>query len=243
MFKGLKERFGKYGIKTATTAQTWSSPGNLELPVDIWIPGMSVYDEALAQVARQRGIEVWWYTIGWEIWYAPSYSRAVPWATFGVGAEGWLYYNLNGPWSKPGQRLGADPVTSWVPFSCGSYARYGTGSLVYHGNNGAMRPSLRLVAFRDGMFDYDLLSMLRDEVERLGRSAAGLPFDARVRLAQAEDLVVTRPWKDLLADMVTSPGTITPELAARARRITRRVRRSCIELLEELGAVGTRAGN
>ncbi len=245
VFGALRERYGKYGVKVATTADDWVADGALDLPVDIWIPNASregVTDNGLARMAREeKNAEIWWYTIAWEIWSPPAFSRAIPWATFGQGFGGWLYYNLNGPWQPEGQTLGKDPLTDWQAVSTGAFARHGSGSLVYHDADHRMRPSLRLVNIREGMFDYDLLAMLADDVARLDRRRAALTFAQRADLERARDIAQARNWQAMIwPTIAVSVGQLPPgwalqenaaELAASAMDA---VRTQSLDLLERL---------
>jgi hypothetical protein len=237
IFSALKKKYGKYGVKLATTAQTWSSPGNLDLPVDIWIPGVGVHhNRAKKKLAEKRGIEVWWYTIRWEIEYHLAFSRAIPWATFGNDAQGWLYYNLNGAWSKADQKLESNnPLTSWFPSTCSSFGFYGTGSLVYANNKGEMVPSLRLINFREGLYDYDLLCLLRKQVKRLEPYLSKLTFEEQVLFERAKELTIDKPWKYLFDDYVSSYQSKKLETQVISKISS--MRKQCVELLEKLSKI------
>jgi hypothetical protein len=203
VFGALRKRYGTYGVRTATTARPWTSRDAWELPVDIWIPLLREYDVVLARLARERGLEVWWYSIGWEIYRRPLWSKALPWASFANEVDGWLYYHMY-DWVDRDQRLGDNrPLTSWSPLSEGTRGAYGTGAVVYWDKEGNPQPSLRLVNFREGMLDYDLLCLLRDRVEEIPASAN---FEGQVALAEARDLLAIS-WRMTLNDYVVNYNT------------------------------------
>jgi hypothetical protein len=245
IFGALRERYGKYGVKTATTARHWHGDGAIDLPVDIWIPigGLRDPDSGLARVAKeQKDVEIWWYTIMWDIWQAPACSRATPWATFGQGADGWLYYNLNGPWQPTGQTLGEAPLTAWQAVSTGTYGLHGTGSLVYHDAQYRMRPSLRLVNFRDGMYDYDILAMLADEVTRLDGRRKSLSFAQRADLERARDIAVTRDWQakvwpNRILKGMDADWRLRENAAELAAKTMNDIRAESLDLLERFQAI------
>ncbi|MFA9479318.1 glycoside hydrolase domain-containing protein [Phycisphaerales bacterium AB-hyl4] len=159
VFGSVKERYPQ--IRTASTAQKMEIE-YLDLPIDIWIPSLDHFDVDVAREAQARGREVWTYTIDWEIWRPLVWSRALPWGIHQQGSQGWLYYNFS-DWSRHHERegLGEDPLTSWDPISWPSAGRYGTGGLVYRDRSGDLRGSLRLVNFREGMFDHDLITAIK----------------------------------------------------------------------------------
>ncbi len=192
----LKERYGKYGVRTAATLRDCNDPAIHSLPVDIWIPiGTALKPEA-AERLRSMGKEVWWYHIWWESWYPLAWSRSIPWTTLHRNYQGWLYYNVNGPWSKQ-QALGDSALTSWSGFSVPNLMMYGTGSLVYQDQQGLMRPSLRLINFREGMYDYDLAVGLKARIAFLKEQADRLTPAEKTVLAEAEALFAGDAWQEI----------------------------------------------
>ncbi|MCP4643025.1 MAG: DUF4091 domain-containing protein [bacterium] len=238
VFGPLKERYGKYGVKTATTARPWATPEAWDLPVDIWIPLLREYDPVLAGLARERSMEVWWYSIGWEIYQAPLWSNALCWAGYANKVDGWLYYHMY-DWVNRNQRLtDENPLTSWSPLSEGSRGSFGTGAVVYFDANGDPQPSLRLVNLREGMFDYDLLCLLRDKVEEVEKAAPAEDFELQVTLSRARDFL-DAPWRSAMTDYVLKP---TREGGAVAGAGTRELRAQALELLDGLDRRGTSGG-
>jgi len=182
VFQAVKDKYGKYGVKTATTAYPMSIEA-LDLPVDIWVASLPLFDQKIAAEARRRGSEMWTYTIDWEIWRPLVWSRVLPWTTYQLRASGWLYYSFS-DWANPmDSNLGDDPLTDWDPISWPAAGRYGTGGLVYRDAQNKLRGSLRLVNFREGMYDHDILVALRElahktDQEEIARQANSLIVQA-----------------------------------------------------------------
>ena len=192
----MKQCYGKYGVRTAATLRDCNDPAIHSLPVDIWIPlGTALKPEA-AEHLRSLGKEVWWYHIWWEIWYPLSWSRSITWTTMARNYQGWLYYNVNGPWSRK-QSLGDSALTSWGGFSVPSLMMYGTGSLVYQDRQGLMRPSLRLINFREGMYDYDLAAGLKKRIAALNKQTDKLAAAERTVLTEAEKIFKGDFWQQI----------------------------------------------
>ncbi len=129
----------------------------------IYCPPMQHYNPALAARARANGNRIWWYEVWWIIEDPLVRSRLIPWQSFKVGAEGYLFWCLNRfvgndqPVFDPD-----DPKTrmTWNPALDGGYEN-STAMYVYPGKDGPIS-SLRLENFRDGIEDYELLVLGRD---------------------------------------------------------------------------------
>ena len=206
----LRERYSKYGVRIAATLRDCNDFSIHDMPVDIWIPlGKAMSTEAAAHL-RSLGKEVWWYHIGWEIWHPVAWTRSVHWTSMARGYQGWLYYNVNGPWSKK-QQLGDSALTNWGGFTLPRSKRYGTGSLVYEDEAGRLRPSLRLVNFREGMYDYDLLFTLRQLVKQLEQSSVETDAMEEGILQQARQLLSGLYWGQQLGDLCDSPAAFSQD--------------------------------
>ena len=141
-----------------------------QLPNIIYCPTMPNYDPQLATQAHANGNQVWWYDTWWIIEDPLIRARLIPWQTYKVGADGFLFWCLN-------RFVGNDkPVfdpqdpkirTDWNPALDGGYEN-STAMYVYPGTDGPIS-SLRLENFRDGMEDYDLLMLGRDLLEELSQ--------------------------------------------------------------------------
>jgi hypothetical protein len=215
--------------------------------VDIWIPLTAAYDPRAAQARRAAGEEVWWYICcgpvhpycNWFIDYPATDARVIFWQTFKYGVTGFLYYeiamwrtNLITEPSPDGTQL--PPEEEWVreaiaagkrwpeiPWNTFTFARYnGDGLLIYPGPQQTPLPSLRLEVIRDGIEDYDLLSLLAELRARL----AAKPEAKRHRelLATAAQLAAVRPVvvRDL-THYTHDPVRIIREREAVARTILR----------------------
>ncbi|MBN2310413.1 MAG: DUF4091 domain-containing protein, partial [Candidatus Hydrogenedentes bacterium] len=202
-----------------------------DLPVDIWIPLLREYDPVLARMARERGIEVWWYSIGWEIHEDPLWSKALHWASFANEVDGWLYYHLY-DWVDREQRLEDNaPLTAWRPYSEGTRSAYGTGAIVYWDRDGNPRPSLRLVNLREGFFDYDLLCLLRDRLEAVENAGPPSSFEEKLRRERARALLAL-PWRTTLNEYVVDDA---PGNAPAVARAIAQFRADALRLVDELG--------
>ncbi len=128
-----------------------------------------------AQTLRSKGKEVWWY--GCNVVYAPYPNWAVhfdnvaprimPVMSYKYNMDGILQwavnlfndensYPLNGPrW----------PDRPWT--MKGWFAQPGEAHLYYPGRNGDFWPSIRLSNWRDGMEDYEYLTLLKAKLPQL----------------------------------------------------------------------------
>ena len=175
VFAFIKTRYPQ--LRTATTAR---DPGlgidqQLAELVDIWVPLSAAYEGHTATLARQRGAEVWWYICvspidpyaNWFVEYPALQARLLWWMAYQHGIGGFLYYAMN-RWPEQRAPLAADAFgrTDWNPASFGT--ANGDGSLFYAGVNGPIS-SIRLENVRDGIEDYELLTLLAAQA---GREAA-----------------------------------------------------------------------
>ncbi len=173
---------------TYGTDSALSGLGNI-----IYCPLMPDYDADVAARARANGNRVWWYEIWWIIEDPLIRSRLIPWQSFKVGADGFLFWCLNRfvgndrPIFDP-----ADPKirTTWNPALDGGYEN-STALYVYPGRDGPIS-SLRLENLRDGIEDYELLMMARDRLAGLptGRPVSASQRDALRRAVTLEDTLV-----------------------------------------------------
>jgi len=159
------------GIRTLDAIN--STPATFSPLVDIQVFALTILakERALAAQRRAEGRSVWLYHCCSP--YPPypnrhlderlTDSRLYPWLAYLLGAEGYLYWGANvyrgadpyrtsiGPLPNGSQNPGHPPGDNWV---------------FYPGPDG-LRGSLRMVAFRDGLLDHSLLTMLapRDRAE------------------------------------------------------------------------------
>jgi hypothetical protein len=146
--------------------------GNLYGAVDIWCPLFPLFDPLGAASRQEHGETIWVYTAlcqedrtpWWHIDYPLLNYRVPAWIAWRYRIRGLLYWDMahwkevDDPWSE-----------AWTyhhPQARGKVYN-GEGTLVYParavGYDGIV-PSLRLKALRDGIQDYEYLSIL----ERLG---------------------------------------------------------------------------
>ncbi|MBI2299348.1 MAG: DUF4091 domain-containing protein [Armatimonadetes bacterium] len=171
-------RQGWPGLRTLITAPPQSHLG-LHGSIGVWCPLTPGYDDVAANARRAAGEEVWWYvccgpTAPWSNFYldqpAPSH-RLLLWQTWQRKAQGLLYWGLNHWPGFDGRTMDPlPPDKRWprVPWNDGG--RNGDGYFIYPGPDGPLS-SLRLEILRDGMEDYDALTLLAQQVKRVGERA------------------------------------------------------------------------
>ena len=158
--------------QTKTQDESW---GNLYGAVDIWVPLFPLFDPETAAARQKLGEQIWCYTAlcqgkqptpWWQTDFPIHNYRAPVWIAWRYEMKGILYwaglsfwYHAEDPWTdpmtyQPGDRsrpIGKRPIYN------------GEGMLVYPardvGFDGAV-PSMRLKALRDGLEDFDYLSLL-----------------------------------------------------------------------------------
>ena len=151
---------------------------------NVWCPHFNFFTtdfEHLEKMKNEKGCEIWWYNAcGPEPPY-PQYFIDLPltgpriiWTlSFKYGVKGLLYWCINREWVLNREKNPEWPHKGdWLPYfvsvlSGEKSQRNGCGNLVYPGPNGAIYPSLRLENLRDGIEDYEYLSLLQIEYNRL----------------------------------------------------------------------------
>lgn len=211
--------------------------------VDIWVPLTAAYNHREAEKRRRAGQEVWWYICcgpwhpycNWFIDYPAIDARVLFWQTFKYHVTGFLYYEI-AMWrtnmiTQPSADLTQIPHEDeavrqaiaegrrWpdIAWNTFTFARFnGDGLLIYPGRNQTPLPSLRLEVIRDGIEDYDLLSLLRDLREEALQSPARHKY--RGLIARAGELLAVRPAvvRDL-THYTSDPTVILREREAAAK--------------------------
>jgi hypothetical protein len=217
-------RSGWPGLRTLITATPGGYDG-LYGSIGIWCPLSPNYNEAAAAVRRRQGEEVWWYvccgpTAPWANLFLEqpgAAPRVLLWQTFGRGAQGLLYWGVN-HWPDFAART-MDPRPAeqrWpnVPWNDGG--RNGDGYLMYPGPDGPLG-SLRLDNLRDGLQDYDALTLLRALLQAKG---ANLPPDLR---AQAEAALRVQPAVYQSMTVYTADGRVIAAQRARVNELVERL--------------------
>ncbi len=134
--------------------------------VNIWVPILQRFrkDFTFYQQRQRAGDEVWFYTCcAPRGEYANRFieqrlikTRILHWMNYRYGATGYLHWGYN-KWAKD------SPFTHTTrPHSGPPYLPAGDAWIVYPGRDGPL-DSIRHEAMRDGIADYELLSMLGEK--------------------------------------------------------------------------------
>ena len=175
------------GLRTMTTAYDDSfgtSPGTAYVRdvVDIWVPVTYKYNQGLAEGLRAEGKDMWWYiAVGprhpyanWFVEYPAIEARLLLGAmSFQSGTSGFLYYAVaNWPLEFDNEPITSGPYTDWDPRTIWHENKNGwasgDGSLYCPGPTGPI-PTIRLENIRDGLEDYEYLTLLRSIVRVVNR--------------------------------------------------------------------------
>jgi hypothetical protein len=148
--------------------------------VDIWcLPWPSTYSEASAARAREHGAVLWAYENELYSLDVPDSSlllRAYPWRLrrYDVrGVEWWAISQWKSdPWTVPNQ---------YAPQNGGGFFLYPTPD-----RTGPPIDSLRWESYREGVEDYDLLTLLTQEEARNGAPGTAQELVSRVALSPSE---------------------------------------------------------
>jgi hypothetical protein len=207
-FPRIQELFGtihrKYpGLETMTTAYDFSfgRGTGLREVVDIWVPLIPYYSLEEAVKLRREGKDMWWYACitplhpypNWFVEYPAIEPRLLMGAmSYKYKTGGFLYYMMNRWWNNRGP-ITSGPYTSWDPGSAenrrGEVAS-GDGSLFCPGPDRPLS-TIRLENIRDGLEDYEYLSLLRDLLSEIEARPEAL--DRRSWLEPARELLSVPP--------------------------------------------------
>lgn len=162
---------------------------------DIWTPKPFRMDEYI-----QTDANFWMYVCcgpqkpyaNLFIDYPGTDPRVIPWQLFlsKTRISGFLYYLMNreiypDQWAKVNLPFPFVPVkTRWLGTN-------GDGLLVYPGPDKEIYPSIRLAAFRDGLQDYEAMTMLRNLIGELQKLPESAKHSELIR--QALDLLENTP--------------------------------------------------
>ena len=144
--------------------------------IDLWCTSMKVFvvDER-ADESRYEGEEWWWYNGGFGADYPnpelidrqPAVGRVIPWYTYKLGIDGYLYWATtywgsfaNNPWNSP--KL-LQQVADMLGYPNGAgYMFYPSTLISNHtpmNNIEGVTTSIRWEVFIDGLEDYEYLTM------------------------------------------------------------------------------------
>jgi len=159
-------------LKVLVTEQTWpqdSRFGDLHGCVDIWCPLFSLYRPTEARRRQKLGEQIWTYTAlcqrmrtpWWHIDYPLLNYRVPAWTSWRFGITGLLYWGgmanwryVDDPWTDP-QTLDRREKSFGALFNGEGVLVYPARAVGYEG----IAPSIRLKALRDGIEDYDYLTL------------------------------------------------------------------------------------
>ena len=177
--------------------------------IDGWTPKTSHYDLALADAARRRGDQVWWY-----ICVAPNPPYAniflecsaidirllMGAMTAKYRPDGFLYYQTS-LWEAT-EPIRTGPFTNWSPVSYRS--SHGDGSWLCMREGGLPVPTIRLENYRDGLEDYAYVRILEEAI--------------RIKEAKGASLsLADRKWLDEARAVLVVPQTLVASLTEYSR--------------------------
>ena len=167
-------------------------------------------ESTLPRPRDQRPCEVWEYNVGadWPsvcIDARPHEHRATGWLMWLHGSEGYLNYG-GAQWQKGHAGIDMEAVLAGEPPLVWEAGGNGSPNIIWPGRDGPLA-SIRFARFRDGIDDYDYLTILAQTnpdhpliqgLRRRGRAIAMDPesiFNARNRAAEAIE-TARLPWED-----------------------------------------------
>jgi hypothetical protein len=139
--------------------------------LDIWCPNLAFYDERAMRAKQAKGEEVWWYVCcgpgapypNFFVNYQGIDHRILMWMQKLYDVQGLLYWSTT-YWNPT---ITKDVWTDVATVKDINPNLYGDGSLFYPGSKvGLAQPvsSIRLECVRDGLEDFDYLTMLERKI-------------------------------------------------------------------------------
>jgi len=187
-------------IKSIQTSYPYPDIVNL---FDLWVPQFQSFDNKLDEIKKlsKNGKNFWWYAADTPIKPYPNFfldypvldHRLIFTLSYKYNLDGVLYWCINREWSTNYDIKGQWPEKNWKPYiiNCFNQQRQyknGMGNYVYPGKDGRILPSLRLENLRDGIEDYEYLTMLKKRVEELKKRQP----ESKI-IAEAEKLLTVPP--------------------------------------------------
>ena len=220
----IKRLYPTIPLMTTAYDDSYGMDSGLDPYVDIWVPGINVYNQTTPAIAaaRERGREIWWYiTAGPDHPYpniliegpAVDHRLLMGFIPYKLKSDGFLYWCLN-QWTETVTR---GPLTNARGKAVGSYN--GAGIVFYPGPAGPV-PSIRMKNMRDGLEDFEYLWLLEQAVAAARRGEVDLPAAWQRRAETALEIDVVRSVSDYNRD----PGALIAarrelaELLAQAAR-------------------------
>ena len=143
--------------------------------VNIWVPLLDNYhkDYAFFQQRQAAGDEVWFYTCcAPQGNYANRFlelpliqTRLLHWLNYRYGATGYLHWGFNWWQGNKTNDASGDGI-SWP----------GGDAWIVYPAEGKVYTSIRLIAMRDGIADYELLKLLEQKAPEKAREIVGEPI-------------------------------------------------------------------
>lgn len=186
------------GVQALTTT-TYPPLKTLAGTVDTWVPLLGSDSEDLRQ-RQQAGDQLHFYVYAHPYRPYPNPSlidypgidaRITFWVAAQQGYTGFLHYLFNG-WRPnnelPGPRW---PETDWLPYgSDNQKSRNGSGYFIYPGPDEQPVSSVRMELVRDGIEDWELITLLREKINEHPPHATSPELkEARAALQAGLDLV------------------------------------------------------
>ena len=178
---------------------------------NVWVPVISDFRRVDTAVFQAPGAEAWWYWVSdprpypnFYLGYPAHESRMALLIGFKYHLTGCLYWCINREWTENASQAVGWPATEWEPRYFNSLngkenIESGQGNLCYPGPGGRLWPSLRLENVRDGIEDFEYLTLLdRRTADIRGGNRPGEKQDlsaAETLLALPDDVVAsTARW-------------------------------------------------
>lgn len=158
----------------------------VEKAIDVWVPQLNFahQDNDYYKARQKSGEEYWMYTCVWpEGEYANRFielplikTRLLHWINYRYGITGYLHWGFN--YWVPNDPFN-DVTRTKAKDGWGGFLPAGDSWIVYP-KDGKLLDSIRYETMRDGIADYELLSMLGDKDPKSAQALAGkivLAFD------------------------------------------------------------------
>ena len=191
---------------------------------DWMCPLVSAWNQSATDELRRRGKKIWWYTclspeepyLNFANLESPFYEgRILSWATYGIGAEGFLFWTVNF-WKRGVSKL--NETETFFPEWKSEIGNkvHGDGILLYPGRN-AILPSIRLANIRDGVEDAEWLKLAEactgnEAVKRVCQHVVRTPVD----FTRSPD--VLRVARNMIGDLVEGQKNFNGKKAKKGKK-------------------------
>lgn len=192
------------------TSTTYAPLDGLAGAVNAWTPLLgSESDDLLARQAAGDDLHFYVYAMPFRPYPNPSLidyhgadSRVTFWLAATKGYKGFFHYLFNG-WKMnndlPGPRW---PETPWVPYSSTNQKnRNGAGYFLYPGPDEQPIASVRMELVRDGIEDWEMITLLREAIAKTEATSPDAPALADAKKTLAEALAIAPALDTFTLDM------------------------------------------